>query len=155
VAKALALQELDLHIAKSSSNALQGDPAQHIADRESEHGASLRLLCGTNPGVCFRPPPSVPAGRHVRKLQQRWIELNDFLKGYDGSLIHLRIPSTEKLPAVIISVVANMEDGCVVEYDVSQRKDGAIARLIERPIVLRHWISSVRRRKRMAILQDA
>jgi hypothetical protein len=77
----------------------------------------------------------VPSGRHVRELNNRRVQFHDFVQGSNGGLLDIGIHRSKELPAMIVSVVGYVKNCCSVEQDWPQSKHGAIARLVESPII--------------------
>ncbi len=80
----------------------------------------------------------MPTRRHVCYFEHRLIQGDNLLQGKHCGLIRIGIIASKELPAVIVLIVRDVKDRCVVERDWTQRENRAIAWLIERPVGFSH-----------------
>ena len=80
----------------------------------------------------------MPPWRHVCDFKHRFVKGDNLFQGKYRGLIRVGIAMPKKLPAMIVFIVGDVKDRCVVERDWTQRNYGAVAWLIEWPVGFSH-----------------
>jgi hypothetical protein len=75
----------------------------------------------------------MPTRGNVRDFQYGGIELGNLAEPNDQRVALLRVANTEKLPAVVVLVVSDVQDGRAAKDDRLQSNDRTLGRLIEWP----------------------
>ena len=103
---------------------------------QAYHASSSAGFGWRSPGLINGSTPCTPAGREIRQLKEGTVRVDDFLETHYSSVIDLRVATAEKLPAVIVEIVRDVENRFRTFQDLPEGYDRAIPRLIERPVVL-------------------
>ena len=80
----------------------------------------------------------MPARSNVRDFQHGRIELDDLAQSNDRRVAFLRVAGAEKLPAVVVLVMSDVQDRLAAEDDRPQSDDCTVRQLIEWPRCVRH-----------------
>ncbi len=92
----------------------------------------------SNPRLFNCVTPSMPANRKLGKLKQRRVGPNDLSERDDLCLLGSAVGNARELPAVIVSIVGDVENRLVAGEHLGRDYDRTIARLIKRPSGAHH-----------------
>jgi len=59
----------------------------------------------------------MPSRRKISDLKNCWVELNDLMQTNNCRLSYVKVANSEKLPTMIVCIVADIQNRCAVEND--------------------------------------
>ena len=94
------------------------DDAKPPTGREKLLIIVIRHVRLPNPWITDRSAPGMPTGRKVGKLPDQRVQLENLREAQNDTIVDARVSPAKELPAVIVIVVGDMEDGLVPIRDL-------------------------------------
>jgi len=95
------------------------------AERLASAAAWMSIIVGgmgirfARPRLPDCPPPGMPTGREIMEIEKCRVAIDHVLERDQGSIGHLNVFQSEKLPSVVVQIVRHMQDRIATKNDAA------------------------------------